>query len=451
MKKNDFTVTDIVSMSSDGIGIGKIEQYVLFVPFTCIGDKVKVKILKVKNNIVYCKVHEYIEYSDAHREPPCNCYDKCGACSLLHISYEKQLEFKKSKVEEAIKRIGKLSLDVAPVKPSAESGYRNKVLVPVGTSENGELIYGFFRKKSHNIIKMEKCVIQDKIVAVICDKVIDWMKKYNIKPYDFDTGTGIIRHIYIRKAFSKNTVMAGVVANCNNLPFEKELVDTLTEIPEIISIIHNVNQINTNVILGSKTKVLWGDEYLTDTLLGKKFYIGSLSFYQINPIQTDNLYRKAGELLKLNKNDILYDIYCGIGTIGICLGDNVKKIIGVEVVPEAVELARKNAKINNIENFEYLTGKAEEITFSGKDKPTAVVIDPPRKGCDAELIDTLLKLKPEKICYISCDCATLARDLKIFNESGLYDIGNVYPFDMFPNTEHVECCVLLSRKAHSSI
>ncbi len=446
MKKNDFVTTDIVSYSSEGVGIGKIDEYVLFVPYTCIGDRVKVKILKIKKNILYCKAYEFINKASSHIEPVCNCYDKCGACSLLHMNYPSQLELKRNKVSEAIKRIGKLNLFVHPVTPSKNKEYRNKVLIPVGESESGELVFGFYRRKSHNIIKMNKCVIQDNVINKICNAVIDWMSEHSVKPYDYETGKGTVRHIYIRKAYGNNTIMAGVVANRQTIPFKNELVSILTSIPEVVSVIHNVNLTGTNVILGEKTNILWGEEYLQDTLLNKKFLIGSLSFYQINRAQTEKLYSKAGELLSLNENDILYDIYCGIGTIGICLGEKAKKIIGVEVVQEAVELARKNAELNGIKNYEYFVGKAEEISFSDKDKPTAVVIDPPRKGCDSALIDTLLELKPEKICYISCDCATLARDLKIFSESGLYSIGDIYPFDMFPNTEHVECCVLLSKK-----
>ncbi len=446
MKKNDFVITDIVSYSSDGAGIGKIDEYILFVPFTCVGDRVKVKILKVKKNILYCKAYEFINKASSHIEPLCDCFDKCGACSLLHMDYAEQLIFKRTKVIEAMKRIGKLELTVHPVTPSEKTCYRNKVLIPVGEAENGEIIYGFYRRKSHDIIKMNNCVIQDDIVNSVCESVVKWMSDNNVKPYNYETKKGAIRHIYIRKAFGSNEVMAGVVSNKKKLPYVNELVSYLSSIPQVVAVIHNINIKDTNVILGDQTDILWGKKYLTDILLNKKFHIGSLSFYQINRAQTENLYSKAGELLSLNKDDILYDIYCGIGTIGICLGDKVKKIIGVEVISEAVELARKNAALNGIENYEYYVGKAEEISFDDKDKPTAVVIDPPRKGCDAELINTLLNLMPEKICYISCDCATLARDLKIFNDSGLYNIGEVYPFDMFPNTEHVECCVLFNKK-----
>lgn len=445
MKKNDIVITDIISFSSEGYGIGKIDEYVLFVPYTCTGDKVKVKIINVKKNILFCKVEEFIEKSDSHSEPSCGSYKQCGGCTLLHINYNKQLEFKKTKVEDAIRRIGKLDVKVHDVCPSDCTGYRNKTLIPVGLDKNGKITCGFFRRKSHDIIDMDNCIIQDKSADEICKAVISWMYEYDIKPYDFKTNKGIVRHIYIRKAFSSGKMMAGVVANADKLPFEKELAEKLAENPDVVSVICNVNKKATNVILGEKTNILYGEEYLEDTLLDKTFKIGSLSFYQINRNQTENLYSKAKELLKLTENDVLYDIYCGIGTIGICIGDNVKKIIGVEIIPEAVELAKENALLNGIINSEYFVGKAENMSFPDNEKPTAVVIDPPRKGCDKKMIDTLLELSPEKICYISCDPATLARDLKIFSESGKYKIGDVYPFDMFPNTEHVEAVVLLQQ------
>ncbi len=451
MQKNDYVITKIVSLSSEGYGIGKNDEYILFVPHTCIGDLVKVKILKIKKNTAFCKITEYIEKSPHHITPLCDSYKMCGGCSLLHIDYEKQLEYKKNKVEEAIKRIGKLNLKVHEVHPSSQFNYRNKVLIPVGEDKDGNIIHGFFRRKSHDIINTKGCVVQDNDSVIICNLVTEWMKSYNIKPYNFETGKGIVRHIYIRKAFSTGNIMTGIVATKENISHIEKLIESLKEIKGVSSVILNINSEKTNVILGNKTKILWGDEYLKDKISDKEFCIGSMSFYQINREQTENLYKKAGELLELFENDVLYDIYCGIGTIGICIGSNVKKIIGAEIIPEAVELAKKNAALNGIDNAEYFVGKAEEMTFSDSEKPTAVVIDPPRKGCDINLINTLLELKPQKICYISCDCATLARDLKIFSDSGLYTVGDVYPFDMFPNTEHVECVVRLCRNEHSVI
>lgn len=445
MKKNDILIIEIVSMSSEGMGIGKNDEYVFFVPYTYIGDIVKVKILKIKKHLVYCKVIEFMEKSEFHSNFLCDNYIKCGGCSLLHIKYEKQLEFKKTKVCDAIKRIGKLDVKVHDVTPSNEFGYRNKVLVPVGEDSEGNNVYGFFRRKSHDITDTAGCLIQDKCVNEICEKILSWMNDFGIKAYNAETGNGTVRHIYVRKAFSTGKMMAGVVAAKKEFKGKSELPSYLCDIDGVSSVILNYNPEKTNVILGKETFVLHGEEYLTDSLLGKEFLIRSLSFYQINREQTERLYKKAGELLQLTYDDVLYDIYCGIGTIGICLGDNVKKVIGAEIIPEAVELAKINANKNNIADYEYIVGKAEDISFVDKEHPTAVVIDPPRKGCDEKLIETLLKLKPDKICYISCDCATLARDLKIFKDIGEYIIGDIYPFDMFPNTEHVECCVLLQR------
>lgn len=445
MRKNECFEVEIVSMSSDGSGVARVDGTVVFVPFALPGDLLEIKILKVKNNIAFGKIAEVIKASPLRVAPLCSDFGKCGGCSLMHMSYQGQLEYKKQKVCDAIKRIGKLEAEVENVVCSDEEGYRNKALVPVSYDEEGNICAGFYRRRTHDIIPFEKCVIENSSVGQICECVLKWMKEENIKPYNQETGKGTIRHIYFRRAALEGKIMCGVVSAFEKLPAEEKLADMLFEIPGVSSVINNINKEKTNVILGNRTKVIRGEKYLKDVLLGKEFSIGSLSFYQINRNQCERLYSKAGELLNLNEHDILYDIYCGIGTIGICLGDKVKKLVGVEIVPEAVKLAKLNAEVNGYKNAEYYVGKAEDMTFEENEKPTAVVIDPPRKGCDPALIETLLSLEPERICYISCDPATLARDLKIFAESGKYKIGKVYPFDMFPQTEHVECCVLLCR------
>lgn len=445
MQKNEYFDVEIISMSSDGAGVCRIDGTVVFVPFALVGDFLKVKILKVKKNIAFGKIAEVIRPSEFRVNPSCGSFGKCGGCSLLHMTYESQLEYKRNKVSEAIKRIGKLNVDIEKTVPSEPFGYRNKALIPVGKDKEGKLCAGFYRRQTHDIIPFEKCVIENDVVSVICKKVTEWMEETETAPYDSETGKGCVRHIYIRRAELDNKIMCGIVTSTEKLKNEGLLIEKLASVEGVSSVINNINKEKTNVILGNNTQVLWGEKYLTDTLLGKEFIIGSMSFYQINRNQCERLYKKAGELLQLTENDVLYDIYCGIGTIGISLGDKVKKLIGVEIVPEAVELARINAERNGIKNAEYYVGKAENMSFEGDEKPTAVVIDPPRKGCDPALIETLLKLEPEKICYISCDPATLARDLKIFSESGKYSIGTVYPFDMFPQTEHVEAVVLLQR------
>lgn len=450
MNKNDIVNLEIISITSEGHGVAKDGEYVYFVPYAIMGETVSVRILKIKKNIVYCRLLEVLIPSPFRREPECADFFKCGGCSLLNIDYNKQLEMKLQKVNDAIRRIGKIDYNVSKIIPSDKTyGYRNKALIPVSEDKEGNIICGFYRTRTHDVINMNECQIQDPDAFRVVYAVRKWMEEYKIKPYNEKDGTGFVRHIFFRKGIHTAEIMAGIVTFNKKTPHIDKLKNIIIEnVPEVTSVIVNINNKKTNVILGDEILTLHGEKYITDKILNKTFKIGSLSFFQVNPYNVGNLYQAAIDMLSPEKDDVLFDIYCGIGTIGICASHKVKEVIGVEIIPEAIELAKENAKINNADNCTFYTGKAEEIIFKlieNNNRPTAVILDPPRSGCDKTLIDEIIKLKPEKICYVSCDVATLARDLNIFKESGQYNINEIIACDMFPNTPHVECCVLLCR------
>lgn len=448
MNKNDIKKLNIVSVTSEGFGVAKENEFVYFVPFAIEGEEVTVKILKIKKNVVYCKLVEVNTPSPYRVNPGCSHFSKCGGCSYLNISYDKQLDYKQKKVNDALKRIGKLEIETEKIIPSPVIfNYRNKALIPVSCDKNKNIICGFYRNRTHDVIDTSDCLIQDKDAFLIADTVKKWMTDFNIKPFDEISKKGLIRHIYFRKGIKTNEIMAGIVSFSENVPHLDELKNYLLSYhTHIKSIILNINDKITNVILGSKVKVLYGTPYITDIICGVTFKIGSNSFFQVNPYNVENLYLKAITSLELNKDDILFDIYCGIGTIGLCAADKVKEIIGVEVVPEAIKYANENAKLNDIKNAKFYVGKAEELIYKmieENNRPTKIILDPPRSGCEKSLIDEIIKLNPEKISYVSCDAATLARDLKYFEDSGKYKVDKVTACDMFPNTFHVESVALL--------
>lgn len=449
MKKNDNIVLEITSITSEGHGVAKKDQYVFFVPYALMGETVSCKILKVKGNIVFCKLLEVITPSDKRIEPACPHFTKCGSCTLLNTDYSKQLEMKLLKVNDAIKRIGKIDFNVTKIIPSDKIlNYRNKALIPVSYDDNKNIMCGFYRSRTHDVIDMDNCLIQDEGAFLVVKKVKEWMEKYNILPYDEKSHKGLVRHIFYRIGVHTGEIMAGIVSYKKNVPYLDELKSSLCKIENVKSIIVNINPKNNNVILGDEVITLFGNPYITDEISGLKFKIGSKSFFQVNPYNVSNLYNKAIELLDLKKDDILFDIYCGIGTIGLCASKKVKEVIGVEVIDEAIKYANENAKLNGITNATFYTGKAEDVIYSlieNENRPTAVILDPPRTGCDKNLLDEITKLKPNKICYVSCDVATLARDLKILTENNEYKIENIIACDMFPQTAHVECCALLYR------
>lgn len=476
--KNEDYIIDIEALGYEGEGIGKVDNFTVFVKGALEGEKVQVKIIKINKNFAFGKLINIIKSSEYREEPVCKIYNRCGGCQLQHLNYKEQLNFKRKRVEDCIERIGKLEIDRnvsidrsekilqndkgSSNKYNYEGGivvhntigmdnpyrYRNKVQLPVGSIED-QFVVGFYSPRSHNIIDMKECYIQhevgDKVVALIKQ----WLKNYNIPVYDEKTGTGLVRHIMVRKAFKTEETMIVLVTSKDELPHSEEFIELMREnIKDLKSIVQNINSKNTNVILGEKCKTLWGNDTIVDTIGDFKFNISPLSFFQVNPIQTEILYNKALEYADLQGNEIVFDAYCGTGTISLFLSQKAKKVYGVEIIPEAIQNAKVNARQNNIDNVEFIVGEAEkvipEIINSGV-KADVVVVDPPRKGCEKSLLEAIAKMKPEKIVYVSCDPGTLARDLGILDNLG-YKTLEVQPVDMFPMTGHVETVVRLHRK-----
>lgn len=454
IRKNEEYVVEIIDNGYQGEGIAKIDGMTVFVDNVLKGEKVKIKILKVLKTQSYGKVLEILEESKSRNESDCAPYGKCGGCNLRHMNYQETLKLKKSIVETNLKKV---RMDNVVVKEcigmNQPYNYRNKLQYPVGASKEGPVM-GVFAKRSHRIIPNESCHIQNKLTQKIAKDVFDFIVENSIPVYDEEKGTGEIRHIYLRIAVKTNEIMLVLVTNKKNITKEKELVAFIThKYSEIKTVVKNINTKSTNVILGQENEVLFGDGYINDILLEITFKISPMSFYQVNPIQTEKLYTLAIEGAKLTGKETIFDLYCGIGTIGICALKKAKYLYGIETIPQAIEDAKENARINNIKNAEFIVGNVEDELpklIKEKDiKPDVVFIDPPRKGCDNVAIETLLKIKAEKIVYISCNPATLARDLEKLNE--LYEIKEVQPVDMFPFTSHVECVSVLELKESTEI
>lgn len=450
LKKNEEYIVDIIDNGFQGEGIAKIDGMTIFISEAIKGEKVKIKILKVTSKIAYGKILEILEKSEHREEADCTTYTRCGGCMLRHVDYEKTLEMKKISVETTLRKALGREIKISEVlKMDTPYNYRNKLQYPVGLDNNGNPVMGVFAERTHSIIPTKKCKIQDILSQEIANDIFDFIVKNNIKVYDEKTLLGSIRHIVIRIGKKTNEVMVTLVTNTEKIEYEQELVSYITsKYQEIKTIVKNINNQNTNVILGKENKILYGDGYICDCLGNFKFKISPMSFYQINPIQTEKLYGKAAEYAKLTGNEVVFDLYCGIGTIGIFASKKVKKLYGIETVPEAIEDAWQNAKLNNLENAEFFVGDVEKtlpkFIKERNIEPDVVFVDPPRKGCDKTALDTLLQIKPKRIVYVSCNPATLARDLKILEEQ--YEIKDVSICDMFPFTSHVECVALLQKK-----
>ena len=419
-------------------------------PNTIKGEKVKIKILKVNSSIAYGKVLEILEKSDHRTKSNCDTYEKCGGCSLRHIDYNYTIQMKKNAVESTLKKaLGRTVKIDEVISMENPYFYRNKLQYPVGQDNNGEIVTGVYAERSHRIIPTKECMIQNKLAGKIANDIIEFAKQNGISGYNEENFTGILRHIVIRVGIKTNEAMVTLVVNNFNIPNENKLVDFLTKkYSEIKTIIKNLNNQNTNVVLGKENQVIFGEGYINDVLLEKKFKISNMSFYQVNPVQTEKLYSKAIEFADLNGEETVFDLYCGIGTIGICASDKVGRLFGIETIPEAIQDAKENAKLNDIKNCEFFVGDVEntlpQFINERNIKPDVVFVDPPRKGCDKTALETLMEIKPEKIVYVSCNPATLGRDLNILKER--YDINKVAICDMFPWTQHIESIVLLYKK-----
>ncbi|WP_347061658.1 23S rRNA (uracil(1939)-C(5))-methyltransferase RlmD [Blautia wexlerae] len=450
-RKNDLVTLEIEDCGIDGEGIGKADGFTVFVKDAVIGDTVTAKIIKAKKNYGYGRLMEVLKPSPYRVEPKCEFARQCGGCQLQALSYDQQLVFKTNKVKGHLERIGGFTdIPMEPIIGMDELfHYRNKAQFPVGRNKEGKIVTGFYAGRTHNIIENRDCALGVAENKEVLDRVIAHMEKYGIEPYNEATGKGLVRHVLIRYGYFTKEVMVCLILNGNKIPKEEQLVKSLCEIPGMTSITINVNKKHSNVILGEEIRLLWGQEYITDRIGDISYQISPLSFYQVNPMQTQKLYAKALEYADLHGQETVWDLYCGIGTISLFLAQKAKFVRGVEIVPAAIENAKENAKLNGLENTEFFVGKAEEVLPREYKKngvyADVIVVDPPRKGCDETLLETMIEMNPERIVYVSCDSATLARDLKYLCERG-YELRKVCPVDQFGMTVHVETVVLLSHK-----
>jgi 23S rRNA (uracil1939-C5)-methyltransferase len=450
-RKNDIVTLEIVDCGTDGEGIGKADGFTVFVKDAVIGDTVTAKIMKAKKNYGYGRLMEILNASPYRVEPVCPSARQCGGCQLQAVSYEEQKVFKEKKLRGHLERIGGFTnLPMEPLIGMDEPyHYRNKAQFPVGRNKEGKIVTGFYAGRTHAIIENRDCALGIPENKDVLDRVIAHMEKYNIAPYDEATGKGLVRHIFVRYGFFTGELMVCLIINGQDLPHQRELVEKLCEIPGMTSISLNINKKRSNVILGDKVKTIWGEDYITDKIGDISYEISPLSFFQVNPKQTWKLYSKALEYADLHGEETVWDLYCGIGTISLFLAQKAKFVRGVEIVPAAIEDAKRNAQINHIENVEFFVGKAEEVLPREYEKngvyADVIVVDPPRKGCDEMLLKTILKMQPKRVVYVSCDSATLARDLRFLCDNG-YELKKVCGVDQFPQTVHVETVVLLSQQ-----
>ncbi len=445
MLKNDEFVMEIVDVTNEGSGVGKVDGMAVFVPLTAVGDIVKVKALKVKKTYAYGKLMEIITPSNKRIENNCPYFNRCGGCVFRHIGYEAELELKQNKVYEVIKRIGGVELDPQQILFDKCDRYRNKAQYPL--SENGGV--GFYAFHSHRIIECEDCLLQPEIFSQICDAVSGFVRQYSISIYNEEKHNGLLRHLYIRKGERSGEIMVCFVINGDRLPKSEIIIFELQKLcgDALKSVVLNINKQDTNVILGEKCITLYGSDYITDILAGVKVRLSPLSFYQVNTVMANKLYSKAKEYAKPDGKNII-DLYCGAGTIGLSMAKSAKSVIGVEIIEAAVKDAEFNAKENGIDNARFICGDAKTAAEQLKNegiKPDTVIVDPPRKGCDSELIKIIANdFCPESVVYISCDPATFARDIKIFSEEG-YKLEEYTPADLFPRTSHCETVGVLVR------
>ncbi len=449
MVKNQEIILGIDSISSSGSGVGRYEGIAVFVPLSAVGDKLRVKILKVKKTYAFAKIEEILEPAPTRIQPDCDVFSRCGGCVYRHISYQEELRIKQNAVYENIKRIGGVDMQPQPILALSRERYRNKAQYPV--SQSGGV--GFFAPNSHRIIETDCCCLQPAVFDEICAAFSSFIKEKNISVYCEETHSGLIRHLYLRQGAKTREIMVCAVINGSSLPYEAEFVSRMQSLlgDSLASVLININTEKTNVILGNRCRVLYGREYITDILCDTAFRISPLSFYQVNRTMAELLYKKAGEYAEADNKTVI-DLYCGAGTIGLSIAKKAKKLIGVEIIPEAVENAKTNAQINGILNAEFICGdaaSAAQLLADNGETADVVILDPPRKGCERALLETVAKkISPARLVYISCDSATLARDIAVLRELGYY-LEEYTPADLFPATAHTECAALLKR--HSDI
>ena len=450
IQKNQEYVVDIIDNGFEGEGIAKIDDFAIFIPGAIKGEKIKILIVKVLSSHAFGKIVEIIEESEFRQEADCTTYKRCGGCNLRHVKYEQTLKMKQNAVQSLVNKTLKNKINVQEtIGMENPFHYRNKAQYPLGRSKDGKPIIGVFANRTHEVIPMEKCYIQNPNSEKIAKFILEFIKKNNLSIYDEISRKGLFRHIVIKVGIKTNEIMCVLVINGKAIPKEKELIKELTQrFPNIKTIVKNINTKNTNVILGQENINIYGNGYIKDILGEYTFKISPLSFYQVNPIQAEKLYNLGVEQAQITKKDIVFDLYCGIGTISIFMSKYAKKVYGVEIVKDAVKDAIENAGINNVTNTEFYAGDVEKVLDDLINQkgiiPDIVMVDPPRKGLDKNSINNIMKIKPRKIVYISCNPATLIRDLACFEE--LYDIKTITPVDMFPFTSHVECCSLIELK-----
>ena len=455
IQKNQEYIVEIIDNGYEGEGIAKIDNFTIFVPGAIKGEKIKIIIVKVLSSHAFGKILEIINESETRQNSDCLTYKRCGGCNLRHIKYEETLKMKQNAVQSLVNKTLKNKLKVEEtVGMENPFHYRNKAQYPLGINKEGEPVIGVFANRTHEVIPMEKCLIQNPQSEEIGKFILEFIKKNNISIYDEKTGKGLFRHIVIKVGIKTNQIMCVLVINGKSIPKESELIEKLlVKFPNIKTIVKNINMKNTNVILGQENINIYGDGYIEDKLGEYIFKISPLSFYQVNPIQAEKLYNLGVEMAQISKNDTVFDLYCGIGTISLFMAKYAKKVYGIEIVKEAVIAANENALLNGVDNTEFYAGDVEVVLddlINNKGvKADIVMFDPPRKGLDKNSINNILKIKPKKIVYISCNPATLVRDLSEFED--LYDVQKIVPVDMFPWTAHVECCSVLEIKQSTEI
>lgn len=448
LKKNQIEEAEITAMSSDGNGIAKIDGMVVFVPYTAVGDKLKIRIVKVQKNYSFGIIEEILEPSPDRVDDHCPVYKKCGGCAFRHISYEAELRHKAEFVQSNLRRLGGLDPVMLPITPSPlVQGYRNKAQYPI-REYDGKIEAGFFAKRSHRVISCASCDLQPAFFEQILEYTKQFLEEYHISAYDEQTGKGKVRHLYIRYGEVSGEVMVCLVVNSERLPHAAEYVEGLLKVcPQVVSVVLNINREQNNVILGQKCITLYGKDTIEDTLCDVRFELSPLSFYQVNRQAAEKLYRLAAEMAQFEGNELLIDLYCGAGTIGLSMTSKVRELIGVEIVPDAVENAKENAKRCGVENARFICADAKEAAAQLAAEnlhPDVIVVDPPRKGCDLEVLQAIAAMAPKRLVMISCNSASLARDCKELEALG-YHLEKAAPVDLFPRTTHVETVVLLSK------